>query len=117
MWHFPIPFHALLFYVVFFDREYVVDLVGQPGNVHGPDSSINGGLLSSMPSPFQVSHLKEFQQPYVDASSSYQILNSQHTRASPRNPLYSGTIHLHILKGFYLFKKVVFYFLIFFLKN
>ncbi|XP_041021381.1 serine/threonine-protein kinase CTR1-like isoform X2 [Juglans microcarpa x Juglans regia] len=71
-------------------REYVVDLVGQPGNVHGPDSSINGGLLSSMPSPFQVSHLKEFQQPYVDASSSCQILNSQHTRASPRNPLYSG---------------------------
>ncbi|KAG6699236.1 hypothetical protein I3842_08G057700 [Carya illinoinensis] len=71
-------------------REYVVDLVGQPGNVHGPDSSINGGLLSSMPSPFQVSHLKEFQQPYVDASSSCQILNSQHKRASSINPLYSG---------------------------
>lgn len=99
------------------NREYVVDLVGQPGNVHGPDSSINGGLLSSMPSPFQVSHLKEFQQPYVDASSSCQILNSQHKRASSINPLYSGTIHLHILKGFYLFKKVFFYFLIFDVKK
>ncbi|KAK4434251.1 Serine/threonine-protein kinase CTR1 [Sesamum alatum] len=43
-------------------REFVVDLVGQPGNVHGPDSSINGSSLSSVPSPFQVSHLKEFQQ-------------------------------------------------------
>ncbi|KAL0366355.1 UNVERIFIED_CONTAM: Serine/threonine-protein kinase CTR1 [Sesamum radiatum] len=43
-------------------REFVVDLVGQPGNVHGPDSSINASSLSSVPSPFQVSHLKEFQQ-------------------------------------------------------
>ncbi|WOL16480.1 hypothetical protein Cni_G25267 [Canna indica] len=38
-------------------REYVVDLVGEPGKVHSPDSSINGHLLSSLPSPFQVSHL------------------------------------------------------------
>ncbi|GFY96069.1 protein kinase superfamily protein [Actinidia rufa] len=30
-----------------FAREYVVDLVGEPGNVHDPDSSINGGVLSS----------------------------------------------------------------------
>ncbi|KAI3460073.1 hypothetical protein Pfo_016736 [Paulownia fortunei] len=43
-------------------REFVVDLVGQPGNVHGPDSSINGSLLATVPSPFQISHLKEFQQ-------------------------------------------------------
>ncbi|KAA3476619.1 serine/threonine-protein kinase CTR1-like [Gossypium australe] len=57
-------------------REYVVDLVGEPGNVHGPDSSINGGFLSSMPSPFQISHLKEFQQPYMD-NSSYLKLNSE----------------------------------------
>lgn len=91
------------------NREYVVDLVGQPGNVHGPNSSINGGFLSSIPSPFQVSRLKEFQRPYVDASSSCQILNSQHRCASPRNPLYSGTIHLHTLKGFNLFKKLVFF--------
>ncbi|KAL1536377.1 serine/threonine-protein kinase CTR1 isoform X2 [Salvia divinorum] len=43
-------------------REYVVDLVGQPGNIHDPDSSINGNLLTPVPSPFQISHIKEFQQ-------------------------------------------------------
>ncbi|PON89837.1 Mitogen-activated protein kinase kinase kinase [Trema orientale] len=68
-------------------REYVVDLVGEPGNVHGPDSSINGGFLSSMPSPLQISHLKEFQQPYMDSS---QIVNSNNTCASPENLPYSG---------------------------
>ncbi|PNX99069.1 serine/threonine-protein kinase CTR1-like protein, partial [Trifolium pratense] len=31
-------------------REFVVDLVGEPGNVHGPDSSINGAYASSIPS-------------------------------------------------------------------
>lgn len=76
----------------FFNREYVVDLVGEPGNVHGPDSSINGGLLSSMPSPFQISHLKESQQPYGDIASSCQILNSQHMCAPTKNPLYSGKL-------------------------
>lgn len=50
-------------------REYVVDLVGEPGNVHGPDSSINGTFLSPMPSPLRISHLKEFQQPYLDAET------------------------------------------------
>ncbi|XP_024017114.1 serine/threonine-protein kinase CTR1 [Morus notabilis] len=68
-------------------REYVVDLVGEPGNVHGPDSSINGGFLSSMPSPFQISHLKEFQQPCMD---SCQIVNSNSTCGSPENLPYSG---------------------------
>ncbi|PON49765.1 Mitogen-activated protein kinase kinase kinase [Parasponia andersonii] len=68
-------------------REYVVDLVGEPGNVHGPDSSINGGFLSSMPSPLQISHLKEFQQPYMDSS---QIVNSNNTCPSPENLPYSG---------------------------
>ncbi|XP_062098168.1 serine/threonine-protein kinase CTR1 isoform X2 [Humulus lupulus] len=66
-------------------REYVVDLVGEPGNVHGPDSSINGGFLSSMPSPLQISHLKEFQQPHMDNS---QIVNSN-SHTSP-DDLYSG---------------------------
>ncbi|KAF8411354.1 hypothetical protein HHK36_003901 [Tetracentron sinense] len=70
-------------------REYVVDLVGEPGNVHGPDSSINGGLLSSMPSPFQISHLKGFQQPYMDNASYYQMLNPEHTCALPESPLNS----------------------------
>ncbi|KAB1203935.1 Serine/threonine-protein kinase CTR1, partial [Morella rubra] len=71
-------------------REYVVDLVGKPGNVHGPDSSINGGLLSSVPSPFQISHLREYQQPYIDCSSSRQILSSEGMSTPCRTPLYSG---------------------------
>ncbi|KAL8144096.1 hypothetical protein V2J09_017128 [Rumex salicifolius] len=45
-----------------FTREFVVDLVGEPGHLHGPDASINGGLLSSLPSPFQISHLNEDRQ-------------------------------------------------------
>ncbi|KAF3447261.1 hypothetical protein FNV43_RR12441 [Rhamnella rubrinervis] len=70
-------------------REYVVDLVGEPGNVHGPDSSINGGFLSSMPSPLQVSHLKEFQEPYVDSASFCQTANPKHTRLSTESPLFA----------------------------
>ncbi|GMJ15226.1 hypothetical protein like AT4G24480 [Hibiscus trionum] len=73
-------------------REYVVDLVGEPGNIHGPDSSINGGLLSSMPSPFQVSHLKEFQQPDIDNASYCQILDSKNSSSHFENPLHSGGI-------------------------
>ncbi|KAK4851684.1 hypothetical protein QYF36_017508 [Acer negundo] len=69
-------------------REYVVDLVGEPGNVHGPDSSINGGLVSSIPSPFQISDLKEFQQPYMDNAS---ITDSLHSTTFPENQLYSGS--------------------------
>lgn len=54
-------------------REYVMDLIGQPGNVYNPDSSINGDILSSVPSPFQSSHLKEVQQVYVDRESISQV--------------------------------------------
>ncbi|KAF0894032.1 hypothetical protein E2562_033912 [Oryza meyeriana var. granulata] len=36
-------------------REYVVDLVVEPGSLSSPDSSINGQLLSSVPSPFKTS--------------------------------------------------------------
>ncbi|XP_061971487.1 uncharacterized protein LOC133694077 isoform X3 [Populus nigra] len=72
-----------------FSREYVVDLVGQPGNVHGPDSTINGGFLSSMPSPFQIPHLNESQQPYMD-DATYEILDSKHSCTFPENPPCSG---------------------------
>lgn len=87
----PLSFSLSIFQYTysFCNREYVVDLVGEPGNIHGPDSSINGGLLSPMPSPFQISHLKEYQQPYMDNASSCQILNSKHICA-PENPLHSG---------------------------
>lgn len=68
-------------------REYVVDLVGKPGNVHGPDSSINGSL-SSISSPFQISHQREFQRIYRDGGLCSQIINSKHTRPPPEDPLY-----------------------------
>ncbi|KAL9450103.1 hypothetical protein AB3S75_011936 [Citrus x aurantiifolia] len=72
-------------------REYVVDLVGEPGNIHGPNFSINGGFLSSMPSPFQLSDLKEFQKPYMDNTSYCQLPDSSNS-AFPESPPYSGII-------------------------
>lgn len=86
-----------------FAREYVVDLVGEPGNVHGPDSSINAGLLSSVPSPLQISHLKEFQQPYMDNSTESQILNKNHACGAPENPLNSGSEDGHTMEDIGLF--------------
>ncbi|CAK9186585.1 unnamed protein product [Ilex paraguariensis] len=47
-----------------------------------------------MPSPFQISHLKEFQQPYMDDALCYQFLNSKQTCASIENPLCSGAVPL-----------------------
>ncbi|PIA56208.1 hypothetical protein AQUCO_00700514v1 [Aquilegia coerulea] len=67
-------------------REYIVDLVGEPGNVRGPDSSVNGALLSSMPSPLQISHLKSYQQPYTDNASFSYTGNLENTCALPKNP-------------------------------
>ncbi|KAL2498108.1 Protein kinase superfamily protein [Abeliophyllum distichum] len=69
-------------------REYVVDLVGEPGNVHGPDLSFNGGVCSTVPSPFQISHLKEFQQPDENDEIDNQISNYSCGRD---NLLYSGS--------------------------
>ncbi|KAI6687889.1 hypothetical protein NL676_024717 [Syzygium grande] len=69
-------------------REYVVDLVGEPGNVHSPDSSINGYFFSLMPSLFQIPHLREFQQPYMDEASSCQILSSE--QCGPPEDSHSG---------------------------
>ncbi|KAK1367013.1 Serine/threonine-protein kinase CTR1 [Heracleum sosnowskyi] len=72
-------------------REFVVDLVGDPGNVHGPDSSINGGVLSPTPSPFQIPHLREYQQGLVDDVSFCQILKSKNAFAPPRNHGHLGS--------------------------
>ncbi|KAL3830385.1 hypothetical protein ACJIZ3_019187 [Penstemon smallii] len=72
-------------------REFVVDLVGEPGNIHGPDSSINGSALGSVPSPFQISHLKEFQQPEPNEEIVCQSLNSIYARGT-NNAIYSGSI-------------------------
>ncbi|KAL3504964.1 hypothetical protein ACH5RR_034805 [Cinchona calisaya] len=69
-----------------FLREFVVDLVGEPGNVHGADSSINEGVLSPVPSPFQITHLKEYQHPYIDDEVCGHIQSSKNICA-----LYSGS--------------------------
>lgn len=78
----------------FLNREYVVDLVGEPGNIHGPDSSINGGFQSSMPSPLHISHLKEFQEPYVESYLNHQTVGSKQICGFPENPLRSGLLAL-----------------------
>ncbi|KAI4307511.1 hypothetical protein L6164_030689 [Bauhinia variegata] len=72
-------------------REYVVDLVGEPGNVHGPDSSINGAYVSSIPSPIQVSHLKESHSPYLDSAACSGLISSSHSSVVPESDnLFSG---------------------------
>ncbi|XP_047166619.1 serine/threonine-protein kinase CTR1 [Vigna umbellata] len=71
-------------------REYVVDLVGEPGNVHGPDSSINGAYVSSMPSPFQICHLKESQSTFMDDMASSESAGSIDRPVNPENLPYSG---------------------------
>ncbi|KAL4310523.1 hypothetical protein GQ457_01G011140 [Hibiscus cannabinus] len=70
-------------------REYVVDLVGEPGNIHGPDCTINGEYLSSLPSPFQISHLKQFQLPCMDNASYCQIIDSKNSSYLYENPPHS----------------------------
>ncbi|XP_042507271.1 serine/threonine-protein kinase CTR1 isoform X2 [Macadamia integrifolia] len=70
-------------------REYVVDLVGEPGNVHGPDSSINGALLSSVPSPLQISIPKGLQHSYMDNAFCSPMLKTEQSCAFPENPLNS----------------------------
>ncbi|KAF7830027.1 serine/threonine-protein kinase CTR1-like [Senna tora] len=66
-------------------REYVVDLVGEPGNVHGPDSSINGAYVSSTPSPFKISHLKESKSPYTDDASISQFISHLYPGCAKKN--------------------------------
>ncbi|XP_022976053.1 serine/threonine-protein kinase CTR1-like isoform X2 [Cucurbita maxima] len=74
-------------------REYVVDLVGEPGNVHGPDSSINGGFQSSIPSPLHISHLKEFQEPYVESYLSHQTIESKQICLGEHQVKGGSTLH------------------------
>ncbi|KAI3867547.1 hypothetical protein MKX03_010066 [Papaver bracteatum] len=78
-------------------REYVVDLVGKPGNVHIPDSSINGALLAPIPSPFRASHLKSYQETYVDDASLSQTLNLD-SGAYFERPQNSGWHRMHLAK-------------------
>lgn len=73
-------------------REYVVDLIGEPGNVYDPDSSINGELLSFVPSPFQMSHLTSFPSSYTSDASSNQILSHERTKVIVGKDRGSGMI-------------------------
>ncbi|CAH8384634.1 unnamed protein product [Eruca vesicaria subsp. sativa] len=72
-------------------REYVVDLIGKPGNVHDPDSSINGETLCQIPSPLRMSHLTEFSRPFVRSTSPC------HTNSKPSCAL-SESIQGHVHK-------------------
>ncbi|KAI9106679.1 hypothetical protein K1719_022207 [Acacia pycnantha] len=88
-----------------FSREYVVDLVGEPGNVHGPDSSINGAYVCSTPSPFQISHILESKSPYRDDASSSRFSSSTDSSVVPESHLYSGcTKKDQLVKRNYLLK-------------
>lgn len=55
-------------------REYVVDIVGSPGHVYDPDSSINKNLLANVPSPFQLSCLQCCAPPTSDSSRNRKII-------------------------------------------
>ncbi|KAL1222511.1 Serine/threonine-protein kinase CTR1 [Cardamine amara subsp. amara] len=74
-----------------FSREYVVDLIEEPGNVHDPDSSINGGIQCQIPSPLRMSHqLSEF------STSRCQTVESKSSRALYENIQRSGSQgHVH----------------------
>ncbi|MED6148626.1 hypothetical protein PIB30_054797 [Stylosanthes scabra] len=78
-------------------REYVVDLVGEPGTFHVPDSSINGAYLSSIPSPFQISHLKECQSPYLASEVCTQSVHSNLTGCVQEGPQVKDT---NLLKNY-----------------
>ncbi|CAN8274045.1 unnamed protein product [Cochlearia groenlandica] len=75
-------------------REYVVDLIGAPGNVHDPDSSINGGTQCHIPSPLRMSHLKEFSRPCVRRSTSPCQTESKASCALSENIQRSGRLQL-----------------------
>ncbi|KAL0912262.1 hypothetical protein M5K25_018224 [Dendrobium thyrsiflorum] len=55
------------------------DLIGEPGNVYDPDSSINGQLLSFVPSPFLVSHLTCCPTLYTSDASCNKMRNRGYT--------------------------------------
>ncbi|KAK1300008.1 Serine/threonine-protein kinase CTR1 [Acorus calamus] len=70
-------------------REYVVDLIGEPGRVQYPDSSINRHLLSSVSSPFQISYLLDHKKYHTSGSRWNPELILDHTHSfisHSRNP-------------------------------
>lgn len=65
-------------------REFVVDLIGQPGSVYSADSSVNGYVLSSVPSPLRISHLKQDQHCHVNEELCGQMQTSKNIDAPSR---------------------------------
>ncbi|XP_010448559.1 PREDICTED: serine/threonine-protein kinase CTR1-like isoform X2 [Camelina sativa] len=77
-------------------REYVVDLIGEPGNVHDPDSSINGGTQCQIPSPLRMSHLTEYSRTCVHTTSPCKTVESKASRDLSENIQRSGSQgHVH----------------------
>ncbi|KAL3514288.1 hypothetical protein ACH5RR_027005 [Cinchona calisaya] len=63
------------------------------------DSSINEGFLSSLPSPFQISHLKDYQHPHLDDQICGQV-QGQKNVCAPKNLPYSGSVEAgHAVEG------------------
>ncbi|XP_020595523.1 serine/threonine-protein kinase CTR1 isoform X2 [Phalaenopsis equestris] len=79
-------------------REYVVDLIGMPGNVYDPDSTINGQLLSFVPSPFQVSHLTCCPTLHTNDALSHEMLNQAYTGVPAGKTQCSGFLDEAVVK-------------------
>ncbi|XP_052152019.1 serine/threonine-protein kinase CTR1-like isoform X3 [Oryza glaberrima] len=72
-----------------FVREYVVDLVVEPGRLSSPDSSINGQLLSSVPSPFKTSCTMSSANYATPAASWNRAISGDCRNSILSNPQYS----------------------------
>jgi hypothetical protein len=72
-----------------FVREYVVDLVVEPGRLSSPDSSINGQLLSSVPSPFKTSCTMSSANYATPAASWNRAISGDRRNSILSNPQYS----------------------------
>uniref|UniRef100_A0A0E0H5U3 non-specific serine/threonine protein kinase n=1 Tax=Oryza nivara TaxID=4536 RepID=A0A0E0H5U3_ORYNI len=70
-------------------REYVVDLVVEPGRLSSPDSSINGQLLSSVPSPFKTSCTMSSANYATPAASWNRAISGDRRNSILSNPQYS----------------------------
>lgn len=92
---------------VYYCRELVVDLLGNPGTVHSPDSSINGHLLSSVPSPFQAAHLLGCQNSYTTDTSWTQMMVQGQTGALVAKSQYPGKFYFNLMLILF-FKAAIF---------
>ncbi|KAL6843887.1 hypothetical protein ACP4OV_026458 [Aristida adscensionis] len=71
-----------------YTREYVVDLVVEPGSISSPDSSINGQLLSSLPSPFKTLYTANYATPV--AAWNQEIMEDHRNRMLPNSQCSAG---------------------------